>query len=173
VQTAYGTARIAISQQMLKIGGASYSLANIARIRIVNLPKPPRNGRGNLKVTLGSGIGVAIVGFILAAVIGHGFGNVVAWLGILAAVATAVYAYRATRVRYHVKYALMLETTGDPKVGLLAADREALEEAKAHIEDAIDRPLDAEKVYTIGNVILGDQYNQLGDFNIGKSETNW
>jgi hypothetical protein len=160
VREVSGTANIVLSQRMLKIGSESYALANIARIRIVNVPKPPRSGRGNLKVSLGSGIAVAVVGFIAAAVIGGVVGAIAAWLGLLGAVATAVYAYRATRVPYRVKYALVLESTGDPKVGLLAPERHELEEVKELIEEAIENPLDAEKVYTVVNVILGNQYNQ-------------
>jgi hypothetical protein len=170
VREVSGTARIVLSQRMLKIGSESYALANIARIRIVNVPKPPRAGRGSLKVSLGSGIAVAVVGFIVAAVIGGVVGNIVAWIGLLGAIAAGVYAYRMTRVPYYVKYALVLESTGDPKVGLLASERHELAEIKEHIEEAIENPLDAEKVYTVGNMILGDQYNQIGDFNIAKSE---
>jgi hypothetical protein len=156
---------------MLKIGSESYALANIARIRIVNVPKPPRAGRGSLKVSLGSGVAVAVLGFIVAAVLGGVLGSIVAWIGLLGAVATAVYAYRATRVPYRVKYALVLESTGDPKVGLLAPERHELEEVKEHIEEAIENPLDAEKTFTVANVILGDQYNQIGDFNIAKLDS--
>ena len=164
-----GRANYTLSKRSLRLGNETYFLANIARIRIVDIPKPPDAEKGNR----GLAIGTAVVIFAIAAAIANSSKiDAIGFVGLVAAIVVGIWIYVKTKVPYNVKYALILETTGEPKVGLLSSDRDQLEHVRDSIARAIEEPLETEKVFTVENVILGDQYNQLGDFNIGKVDNS-
>ncbi len=160
-----GQANYTLSKRSLKLGHETYFLANIARIRIVDVPKPPNAEKGNLRLAIFS---AGVVFAITAAIANSSGSSAIGSIGFIAAIALGIWIYVKTKVPYSVRYALILETTGEPKVGLLSSNRDTLEYVRDSIAKAIEEPLENEKVYTVENVILGDQYNQLGDFNIGK-----
>jgi hypothetical protein len=111
--------------------------------------------------------------FIITLLISSATGsNIIGTLGFFVAIALGIWVYVKTKVPYNVRYALILETTGAPKIGLLSGESIELERVKEYIEDAIEEPPETEKVYTVENVILGDQYNQIGDFNIGQVDNS-
>jgi hypothetical protein len=53
---------------------------------------------------------------------------------------------------------------------LVSTDKAELDRISVHIVNAMENPPETEQVYTVHNVISGDQYNLVGDHNIGKVE---
>jgi hypothetical protein len=160
-----GDAHVVINQRTLRIDAQTYALNNIARVQVLGVKKPDDAGKGNGKLGCLSALGIFILFSILTAAAQNG---TLATIGFFVAVAVGVTVYIKTRKPYTPRYALMLETTGNPMTGLVSPDRDGLESISQSIVDAIENPPKTEQVYTVRNVILGDQYNQHGNHNIGK-----
>jgi hypothetical protein len=160
------SAQVVINTRTLRIGGQTYSLGNLARVQIVKLAKPLRADKGNVKLA-------ALAGFALYfffAVIASLTSVAVNSIGTLLAIGVGILIYRKTKEPYIPRYALILETTGNPRTALVSTDKAELERVSVHITDAMENPPETEQVYTVHNVISGDQYNLVGDHNVGKVE---
>lgn len=161
------SAQVVINTRTLRIGGQTYSLGNLARVQIVRLAKPPRADKGNTKLAVLAGFGLFIFAVIVAASTGVStIGNIAVFL----AIGLGIVIFLKTKEPYIPHYALMLETTGNPRISLVSTDEAELERISVPIIDAMENPPETEQVYTVHNVISGDQYNLVGDHNIGKSE---
>jgi hypothetical protein len=155
------SAQVVINTRTLRIGGQTYSLGNLARVQIVRLA---RAGKGNVKLATLAGFGIFIFVAIIASLTGF---SAISFIGQLLAIGLGILVYQKTKVPH---YALMLETTGNPRISLVSTDRDELERISVPIIDAMENPPETEQVYTVHNVISGDQYNLVGDHNIGKLE---
>lgn len=162
-----GDAQVVINQRTLRIGRETYALNNIARVQVLGVKPPDDVGKGNGKLGCLSAIGVFVLFSIIAASTKSGAGAV-ATIGFLVAIVVGIVVFIKTRKTYTPRYALMLESTGNPKAGLVSPDRDNLEWISQHIIDAIENPPETEQRYTVSNVFLGDQFNQYGDGNIGR-----
>jgi Family of unknown function (DUF6232) len=167
----FGSAQVVINTRTLRIGGQTYSLGNIARVQVVKLAKPPRADKGNVKLAVLAGFGAYIFVAIIASSVGLGaIGGILGLPGILA-IGLGIFIYQKTKEPYIQRYALMLETTGNPRISLVSDDEANLEKISVPIIEAMENPPETEQVYTVNNVISGDQYNLVGDHNVGKSES--
>lgn len=163
------SAQIMINTRTLRIGGQTYSLGNLARVQIVKLAKPPQAEKGNFIL---AGL-VGFFSFVIITAIGASTGiGLMSNLGWLLAIGLGMIVYQRTKESYVPRYALMLESTGKPRTALISTDKNVLEYASKPIIDAMENPPTTEQIYTINNVISGDQYNLTGDHNIGKLESD-
>jgi hypothetical protein len=162
---ATGDEHVAINQRTLRIGRQTYALNNIARVQVVGVKRPDDAGKGNGRLGCLSAVAVFILFSVLTAAAQT---PGIAIAGFVLAIVVGIVVYLKSRKGYTPRYALMLETTGNPMTGLVSPDRDGLEWISQRIIDAIENPPESEQVYTVSNVILGDQYNQHGDYNIGK-----
>ncbi|MFJ1760921.1 DUF6232 family protein [Amycolatopsis sp. NPDC088138] len=160
-----GDTRVVINHRTLRIGRENYALNNIARVQVIGVKPPPDAGQGNAKLGCMSAFGVFLLFSILTASTQSG---ALATIGFVAAIAVGILVFIKSKKAYTPRYALMLESTGNPKAGLISPDRESLEWVSDRIVDAIENPPETEQSYTVSNVFLGDQFNQYGDGNIGR-----
>jgi len=159
------SARIVINTRTLRIGNQTYALNNLARVQIVELAKPSRAGKGDIKRAIWGGSGVYCVFTLIGLLTGA---DAFSGIGVLLAVGLGILIYQKTKEPYIPRYALVLETTGNPRTALVSTDRAELESVSVHITEAMENPPETEQIYTVHNVIAGDQYNLVGDHNIGK-----
>jgi hypothetical protein len=166
----FGSAQVVINTRTLRIGGQTYSLGNVARVQVVKLAEPPRAGKGNVKLAVLAGLGTFIFVAIIASSVGLGaIGGILGLPGILS-IGLGIFIYQKTKEPYIPHYALMLETTGNPRISLVSTNEAELERISVPIVEAMENPPETEQTYTVHNVISGDQYNLVGDHNVGKSE---
>jgi hypothetical protein len=164
----FGSAQVVINTRTLRIGGQTYSLGNVARVQVVKLAKPPRAGKGNVKLAVLAGFGAYIFDAIIASSVG--LGAIGGAVGLILAIGLGIFIYQKTTEPYIQRYALMLETTGNPRISLVSESEADLEKISVPIIEAMENPPETEQIYTVNNVISGDQYNLVGDYNVGKSE---
>jgi len=171
------SAQVVINTRTLRIGDQTYSLGNIARVQVVKLAKPSRADKGDAARAVLAGCAgcgfyllFGIVGGSIGALIGGATSGTLIVIGGFLALVLMRIVYEKTKEPYLPRYALMLETTGNPKISLVSTDKAELERLSVHIANAMENPPEAEQVYTVHNVISGDQYNLVGDHNIGKWE---
>ena len=177
-----GDTKVILNPRTLRIGNQIYSLHNIARVQIKRLPKSPEVGKlgklGKLSESVRKFLSCAtmlLVFFFASSLLLNPLSILGNWTRYPALIIALILAIILGSVVYgKIKrpdvpcYALVLESTGIPYTGVVSTDHSELERLSRRIVDAIENPPTAEQVITIHNAVLGDQYNQFGDNNIGR-----
>jgi hypothetical protein len=161
-----GTENVAINTRTLRIGGQVYQLRNLARVQIVRAPEPADAGKGSKGLAWLAGIGVlflvSIVGFSVSQSAG------IAPLSLFSGIAAGLVTYIATKKKYPPRYALVLETTGNPVTALVSPDYQQLRNLSDIIVQAIEDPPESERVVHVQNVLFDNRVDQVGDrFTVG------
>jgi hypothetical protein len=163
---------VRINRHSISIAGQIYQLRNIARVQ--TLEYRPDRLRSFFRITLGSFVSLAllaIVNLVVVMVTSRHPSPVleivdVGILGFIAIIASSKW------LRIYLRrpiYMLVLETSG-ARLGVLSSThRSAIGDLVDRIADAMEHPPEAPIVYHFGDVILGDQIKQTGDFSIGKT----
>jgi hypothetical protein len=107
-----GDTRVVINHRTLRIGRENYALNNIARVQVIGVKPPPDAGQGNAKLGCMSAFGVFVLFSILTASTQSG---ALATIGFVAAIAVGIVVFIKSKKAYTPRYALMLESTGNPK----------------------------------------------------------
>jgi len=155
---------VRVKDRVLWIGNEAYPLQNIARARTVWLER--QTGREVYRF-LRFAVLVLIVGGLIDLVAGSStFASVVFTVGVLALIG-----WRLLRLIKFLNsgrlYALMIETAGTPRRGLVSSDRYQLEGIVEGVMHAINNP-QAEFQVMAEYVHVGDNFAMIGDHNIGK-----
>ncbi|MGH3381524.1 MAG: DUF6232 family protein [Actinoallomurus sp.] len=177
--TRAGDAKIILNTRTLRIGNQTFSLHNIARVQIKRLPKSPEVGKlSKLSKSARKFFSCAtmLLVFFFASSLLFGILSILGnWTQLPALIIALILAIFLGLVVYGIterpnvpRYALVLESTGVPHTGVVSTDHNELERLSRRIVDAIENPPTTEQVITVHNAVLGDQYNQFGDDNIGR-----
>jgi len=162
---------VQVSRRILWVGGEAYPLQNIARARTVQVT--PRRGAmlwSFAKTTLFCGV-VGLAATIALDYVDPPVDEYRIRRAITAAVTTLVL-FNAIRlvaglVR-RTRYALVIETAGNPRTALVTRDRHIVEQLVHQIMAAIDNP-DAEFSIQVTNYHFGDNILQFGPHSTGKA----
>lgn len=157
---------VILNARTLRIRHQTYALNNLARVQVVELPKPEGAGKGNLKLAV---IVWLLVGLFVSLPISSAARNSGVTLLMWAPpILAAIFTYRATTHNYPQLYALILETTGNPITALASEDYQELARLASLIIDAIEHPPTSEIRTMVNNIIMGDKIDQYGQGNVGK-----
>ncbi|MFC8915002.1 DUF6232 family protein [Streptomyces sp. NPDC057116] len=161
---------IRVSRRTVRIGHEVYPLANISRVRTLRLvPGGRRAAFSPVRET-----GTLVVAAVVAAVV---LDTAPARLGptlmahdtarrcvaAAAVLATGRVAWLLAVVGHRLplrrpRYALILETSGDPRTVLTGTDRGAIHRVQREIVDAIDNPPEQQRsVHVGGDLVMGDK----------------
>lgn len=152
---------VRVSKRVLWVGEDAYPLQNIARARAA-LWKPDANkGLNGCLGCLGTAVVIAILAGASASK--NTALTAVVWVLVIGAAVAAVVWSRRRKPRY----ALQIETSGNPFTVLVNTDKEQLDRLVREIMDAIDNP-EAEFQMQVENMHVGDRIFQVGDHNTGK-----
>ncbi|RST07574.1 hypothetical protein E2C00_16865 [Streptomyces sp. WAC05374] len=161
---------IRISERTVRIGHEVYPLANISRVRTLRLVPGGRRATFYPLREIGTLVGAAVVVAVMLdtapARLGLAFmahdtaRRCVAAAAVLAAARVAwllaVVGHRLLLRR--PRYALLLETSGDPRTVLTGTDRGAIHRVQHEIVDAIDNPPEQQRsVHVGGDLVMGDK----------------
>src|SRR6266568_8317188 len=163
MDSANNAVNVRISKRVLWVGSEAYPLQNIARARAVRvIPKSRWTGKSRAQAgCLGFLAFLFVLGLGAAA---HSAGGVLVVVVAIVAVAIVV---ALTRRKTQPYYALIIETSGNPRRALVSTDGAQVGNLVEEIMDAIDNP-EAEFQTVVNNVQYGDNFVQVGDRNVGK-----
>ncbi|WBP89629.1 DUF6232 family protein [Kitasatospora cathayae] len=160
---------VRVSRRVLWIGGDAYPLNQIARARQV-VWWPPKRSRLIIRFVRKL-LGLLIIAGVLNALVpgmltrpGSAYLPDALLLGFF-----CYYLYRlVTQLRYKPLYKLVIETSSSSNTAVVSYQAWQVQDLIQRIMEAIDDPL-AEFTIQVENVHIGDQINQYGDHNTGKT----
>lgn len=153
---------VRISKRVLWVGSEAYPLQNIARAQAVKVtPKSPWTGKSR---AVGGCLG--FIAFWIVVALGAAMHSVGAVLFVAAVIVVVIIVVLAQRKKQPY-YALIIETSGNPRRALVSTDRAKVNKLVQEIMDAIDDPK-AEFQTVVQHVQYGDNFMQVGDRNVGK-----
>jgi Family of unknown function (DUF6232) len=158
---------VRVKERILWIGSEAYPLQNIARARTAALPSQ----RGSLvwRFVKSVALWIVVVGVASLVLQSMGAPSVVDFLMTIALLALIV--WRLIELLKVLQngplYALVVETSGSPRTGLVSGDRAQLTDLVDRIMNAISNP-HAEFQVTAQNVHVGDNFTMVGDNIVGK-----
>jgi Family of unknown function (DUF6232) len=153
---------VRISKRVLWVGTEAYPLQNIARAQAVKvIPKSPWTGKSRA-----AGGCLGFIAFWMVVALGAALHSVGAVLFVAAVIAAVIIVVLARRKKQPY-YALIIETSGNPRRALVSTDGAKVGNLVQKIMDAIDDP-EAEFQTVVHNVQYGDNFVQVGDRNVGK-----
>jgi hypothetical protein len=162
VDSANNAVEVRISKRVLWVGSEAYPLQNIARAQAVRVtPKSSWTGKNR---AVGGCLG--FLAFLLIVGLGAAAHNPAVILLVVALVVVAIIV-ALTRRKKSPYYALIIETSGNPRRALVSTDGAKVGNLVQEIMDAIDNP-EAEFQTVVHNVQYGDNFVQVGDRNVGK-----
>lgn len=162
MDSANNAVEVRISKRVLWVGSEAYPLQNIARAQAVRVtPKSRWTGKSLAAVgCLGFLALWLIVGLAAAA-------RSPAVILLVVALVVAAIIVALSRRKKAPYYALIIETSGNPRRALVSTDGAKVGNLVQEIMDAIDNP-EAEFQTVVHNVQYGDNFVQVGDRNVGK-----
>jgi hypothetical protein len=162
VDSAGNSVNVRISKRVLWVGTEAYPLQNIARAQAVKVtPKNPWTGKSR---AVGGCLG--FIAFLILVSLGAAMHSAGAVLLVAAIIVAAIIAVLARRKKQPY-YALIIETSGNPRRALVSTDGAKVGNLVQEIMGAIDNP-EAEFQTVVHNVQYGDNFMQVGDRNVGK-----
>lgn len=161
-----------INSRTIEVGRQVYSLNNIVRVRVHQLPFPPGHNQGNSNLGCLTAVVIFSVSLVLTVAISQlseGLGSAVLFIGLLAAGAGFMYVLHKTKVVHDPLFALYLDTSGHPQAVVGSSDYPLIESLRISIAAALENPPEQAIVINLppADIIMGDQINQFGQINHG------
>lgn len=169
--------KLKIQRQTLIVAGQTYTLGHIARVQVVDVPKPADEGKRQSWQGWRTGYAILFCGLVitggLGSIVGQGdagmkFGL---FLTVPAALVGGVVAYSKSTRTYQHYFALILEIARNPIVALVSTDKNELDTAAQAISEALEAGGGHGETYNIMNVTqtnLGSAYNAFGEGSVGR-----
>lgn len=154
-----GTAEIRINKRTVRIGHEVYPLANISRLQTVQLHygkkkstfQPVKEMAAVLVFAIAAAVAVTMSGIPQAE-------QIMRWIVIVTALCVAylliVFVHRMLR---RPIYSLAIETAGTQFTLLSSHDLGTVRMIEREVVNAIENPPNYEKVFQVGDIILGDK----------------